>query len=209
MVVGYNLKGVFSLNKRPSRFFVVGLLCLFAFNFILPPLFGLLMRGRTPYSLSLPFSKPKILINTLCINGDKSVDCGVIKKNREAYARNHGYHVFVQNKRDKNTKNAPWQKIKDFKKVSKGYDWVWILNADSLIMNKHASIHSLLKGVNDQHTGDLDVVISKDCNGYSTDSFLLRNSPWTHGLIDQWLVYEDDARIPNMNWWCKFTSIEL
>jgi hypothetical protein len=153
----------------------------------------------------------KVLIYTACIpSGFKSFDCDRIKTNRVNYAKAVRQTTFIQSVRPNNTKHLAWLKIKDFKEVSKGYDWVWILDADALIMNRRISVESLILGVQDLYSREIDIIISKDVISFNSGSFFLRNSDWSRRFVEKWLEYEDDTSVPKIEtWWEQAALLKM
>ena len=149
-----------------------------------------------------------VIVYSLCVEGSKSYNCDIVEKNRKNYADRHDMGHYVQKKRDPNTKDLAWQKIKDFKRIGEGFDWVWLLDADAFIMNKRVSVKSIISAVEDQTEGkDVQLIISKDCFDFNSGSFFLKNSNWTHHFIDKWLSYEGDESVERIKVWCKLQSI--
>jgi mannan polymerase II complex MNN10 subunit len=153
----------------------------------------------------------KVVVYTLCIgSGGKSYDCERIKRNRDNYAKAVGQSSFIQSKRDSIIQDIAWQKVTDFKSVAKGYDWVWILDADALIMNKRISVASLIQSVQDIYSREIDIIISKDCFDFNSGSFFMRNSDWTDKFIDRWISHSSNKSIPRIDiWWEQAVLIEM
>ena len=169
----------------------------------------LMEERRKPVSVSS--SELKVLVYTVCIgSGGKSYDCDSIKRNRDNYARAVGQSSFIQSQRDLKNKDIAWQKITDFKEVSKGYDWLWILDADALIMNKRISVGNVIQAVQDMYSEEIDIIISKDCNDFNSGSFFMRNSAWTNQFIDRWIAHSSNKTIPRIDiWWEQAVLIEM
>lgn len=92
-----------------------------------------------------------------------------------------------------------WGKIYQAHHLLKDYDWIWLLDADALIMNASISLHNLIGNVVETFDHQIDIIISRDYNNFNTGSFMLRQSDWTELLLKEWLLRKDTV-IDYNNW---------
>jgi hypothetical protein len=141
-----------------------------------------------------------LLIYSLAVDGQKKFNSTRVRLNRERYVKLHeGIEYFHQTEKDPSTRLLAWQKIKDYRKVKGGHEWVWLLDSDAFIMNGETSglavIRSQLALEAKKNTRQIDIIICKDLNGLNSGSLFIRNSAWTDNSIDRWLSYENDTTI--------------
>ncbi|KAJ3028634.1 hypothetical protein HDV00_010110 [Rhizophlyctis rosea] len=111
----------------------------------------------------------------------------------------HGYHFqLVRHTLVKDRKGA-WSKMIAAKQFLKdGFDWVWLLDLDTIITNHTRSLEDLipydawystlhreqsLDTLNDPNR--VGALVSFDCNGFNSGSMLLRSDPWTISFLDE------------------------
>jgi hypothetical protein len=141
-----------------------------------------------------------LLIYSLAVDGQKKFNSTRVRLNRERYVKLHvGIEYFHQTEKDPFTELLAWQKIKDYRKVSIGHEWVWLLDSDAFIMNGEISglavIRSQLALEAKENTRQIDIIIAKDFNGLNSGSLFIRTSAWTDTFIDRWLSYENNTSI--------------
>jgi hypothetical protein len=138
-----------------------------------------------------------LLIYSLAVNGQKKFDSSRVRSNRERYSKLHeGIEFFLQTEADPYTRLLAWQKLKDYRKVKFGHEWVWLLDSDAFIMNGEISGLAALEARMNQ-TKEVDIIICKDFNGLNSGSMFIRSSAWTDTFIDRWLSYENNTTIRN------------
>jgi hypothetical protein len=145
-------------------------------------------------------TKP-LLIYSLAVNGQKNFDSTRVRLNRERYVKLHeGIEYFHQTKADPFTKLLAWQKVKDYRKVKGGHEWVWLLDSDAFIMNGEISGLAVIRTqlaleAKKNSAKQVDIIIAKDFNGLNSGSLFIRNSSWTDTFIDRWISYENDTSL--------------
>lgn len=101
-------------------------------------------------------------------------------ENKRAYSHLLGYGFIVDDPLDKFREPA-WNKIlSSLKAFDNGYEWVWLLDVDTIITNFDIKLDSLL---NLASLKNYDILITKDCNGINAGSFLVRNSNFTKSFL--------------------------
>jgi len=102
-----------------------------------------------------------------------------IFKNNKAYAEKHGYDwKEYWSVKDKSRPPA-WSKIKYIEEtLSQGYDWVFWIDADAVIMN-----HSIdfAKFLDDNY----DFILCKDAFSWNTGAWFIKNTPEALDLLKQ------------------------
>jgi hypothetical protein len=127
--------------------------------------------------------------------------------NKQAYAKKHGYDIFLYTESLDMTRKPHWSKIIALQKHLQDYDWLFWTDADALIMNNEIRLESLIDD-------NFDIIITKDCyNCVNTGNFFIKNSVWSAeflkrmyqpvylnhpGLNDNWAflrLYADDPTV--------------
>jgi hypothetical protein len=153
------------------------------------------------YSLSEPSEPKTLLIYSLAVNGQKRFNDTRVRLNRERYVKLHeGIEFFLQTKKDPYTRLLAWQKVKDYRTVKRGHEWVWLLDSDAFIMNGEISGLAVIRTqialeAKKNPSKEVDIIIAKDFNGLNSGSLFIRNSPWTDDFIDRWISYENDTSV--------------
>lgn len=74
----------------------------------------------------------------------------------------------------------------------KSYQWVWMLDFDTLITNTSIAISDVIERslqfaeAEGKRGGDVHLVLTRDCDPLNLGSMFLRASPWTLAFIEQW-----------------------
>ncbi|KAF2005092.1 glycosyltransferase family 34 protein [Amniculicola lignicola CBS 123094] len=137
-----------------------------------------------------------------------------IKKNREDYARRHGYKTFFPNNTDYPLRGAPssWAKIPALRHAMTLHptaSFFWSLDPTALIMNSNIALHtslltpqhlervmivnepivppdSVIKTFGNLKGDRIDVVVTQDKDGLTQSSFLVKNGEWAKYFLDAW-----------------------
>jgi hypothetical protein len=142
-----------------------------------------------------------LLIYSLAVNGQKKFNSSRVRSNRERYSKLHeGIEFFLQTEADPYTRLLAWQKIKDYRKVKFGHEWVWLLDSDAFIMNGEISGLAVIRSqlaleAQKNSTKEVDIIICKDFNGLNSGSMFIRSSAWTDTFIDRWISYENNKYV--------------
>ena len=118
-------------------------------------------------------------------------------QNKLLYAERHGYatHVRTDNFRTANHEGpmTGFEKIHMAKEILEEhpeYEWLWWTGTDSMITNMNIRIEDRI--FNNYH-----FIVAVDINGINADSFLIRNSPEGHIVLNDILSKEQEC---NNNW---------
>lgn len=137
-----------------------------------------------------------------------------IKDNRIQYAEKHGYGTFIAKAGDYDRSGAPasWSKVVAMRHaITKFPDckYVWYLDQHALIMNPGSRVEehvmgaqaleemmlkdhsivppeSIIKTFSHLKARDVNLVITQDKDGLSTNSLVLRNGEWAKFFLDTW-----------------------
>ena len=106
-------------------------------------------------------------------------------KNKQAYADKYGYQLFDESKHLDRSRPPSWSKIKAVKRLltEEHCDWVWWLDADTVIMNSNKRVEDFLPA----WTEPQDLLLSRDhSGGYNAGGWLIRNSSYALEFLDEW-----------------------
>lgn len=99
--------------------------------------------------------------------------------NKQAYAKLHGYDIYLYNTLLDSSKLAPWNKILAIQNHINDYDYIFWTDADSLIMNFDIKLEEFIDE-------NYDLIISKEevMNNLNTGHFFIKNSQWSKSLLE-------------------------
>lgn len=110
---------------------------------------------------------------------------------KQRYAQSKGYRFMCYDKAESfdRERDATWSKIPFILKAFEDPDihWVFWTDADAAVVNAGVWMENL---VDEKH----DLIISRDPTGLNAGNFLMRNTPWTKGLLAKAWEREDLAR---------------
>ncbi|KAF2470629.1 alpha-1,6-mannosyltransferas-like protein subunit [Lindgomyces ingoldianus] len=137
-----------------------------------------------------------------------------IKKNREDYAKRHGYATFFPDNTDYPLRNSPvsWAKVPAMRHAMTLHptsSFFWYLDSTALIMNPSIPLQShvltptrleklmmvnepivppdsVIKTFGNLKGDRIDVVITQDKDGLSQSSFIVRRGEWAKYFLDAW-----------------------
>ena len=117
--------------------------------------------------------------------------------NKQAYADKHGYYLF--NESDTLDKSRPpsWSKIKAAQRLlnEEDCDWVFWLDADTVIMNSEKSVQAFLPSDKDK-----DLVLTRQKGGsYNAGAWLIRNTPWSKKFLQHWWDMKEFVQPPGLS----------
>lgn len=104
-------------------------------------------------------------------------------ENKRLYVEKHGYRLFNESKRSLDTSRPPsWSKTRAVKRLlqEEGCEWVFWMDADTVIMNSSVKMESFLPV-----TYDLLMTEEKG-NSWNAGAWVMRNSAWSIDFLDTW-----------------------
>jgi len=128
-------------------------------------------------SQNLQKDKPKIAIVSLYDDGYKNIG-QYSDWNKKAYAKKHGYDIYLHHEKLDLTRPAAWSKILAIERHLDDYEWIFWSDADSLIMNDDIKLESIIDN-------NYNFIITQEANkkNLNTGSFLIRNCEWSKQLL--------------------------
>lgn len=106
--------------------------------------------------------------------------------NKERYCEKHGYRLFDSSLTALDTSRPPsWSKIKAAQRLlrEEDCDWVFWLDADTVIMNSEKPIEAFLP---DADSG-IDLVLTRQKGtSWNAGAWLIRKSDWSLSFLDTW-----------------------
>ncbi|KAF1840597.1 glycosyltransferase family 34 protein [Cucurbitaria berberidis CBS 394.84] len=123
-------------------------------------------------------------------------------KNKDHYARRHGYDLFVDYESHTERAVVYWKFNMAEKVIKSGkYDWIWWLDFDTLITNTDIKVTDIIEEElrNATNPNDIDYIVTHDCNGFNGGSFLIRGHERSlKFMYDAWAL-DDDAKAKGEN----------
>jgi galactosyl transferase GMA12/MNN10 family len=117
---------------------------------------------------------------------------GLTWNNKVQYARKHGYRLFDESPHVDTSRPPAWSKIKAAQRLltEEGCQWVFWLDADTVIMNSNKKMEDFLPATtaspsNTASQYDL-LTTADDGGGYNSGAWIVRNSPWGLQFLDDW-----------------------
>ncbi|KAL6159654.1 hypothetical protein ACJBU6_02085 [Exserohilum turcicum] len=113
-------------------------------------------------------------------------------KNKDHYARRHGYDFITDYEQHSATGNPVFWKFDMLERLVKKdtYDWIWWLDFDTLITNTDINIQDIIYDElqNAENADEVDYIFTHDCNGLNLGSFVTRaherSLEFTHRALD-------------------------
>ncbi|KAL7750878.1 hypothetical protein RI367_003839 [Sorochytrium milnesiophthora] len=100
---------------------------------------------------------------------------------KQAYVAKHGY-TFLADPPSVPHRPVVWSKFASAAHAfDEGYEWVWLLDLDTVITNHEVQLHRLAQYVG--AASNYSLIIAKDCNEFNAGSFLLRNNQWSRDFL--------------------------
>lgn len=151
-------------------------------------------------------TKPKIAILTMMIGNDyiKAMEPGMASK--RAYASRHGYELLVGGTEAwDRTRPIPWSKLRWIFKHVDDYDYIFWMDADTIIMNPSLTLES---HVIPALAAECDMLWTQDaCGNLNNGNVLFRGrSEWLKDFLTR--CYEQVALIHHI-WWDNAAMIKL
>ncbi|KAF2277528.1 uncharacterized protein EI97DRAFT_449623 [Westerdykella ornata] len=98
-------------------------------------------------------------------------------KNKDHYCRRHNY-TFIVDFEQHSPYGVWWWKYNMVQRLAKTgeYDWIWWVDIDTLFTNTDIKVHEIIEDnlKRAPNPDDIDLLVTHDCNGLNTGSFLVR-----------------------------------
>ncbi|GBB95414.1 hypothetical protein RclHR1_02530009 [Rhizophagus clarus] len=107
-------------------------------------------------------------------------------RNKKSYAEKYGYKLVIKGIEDWD-REASWANIPALLKTMNEYpnfDWLWWIDSKLFVSNPVNLISTILHNITLSPKNDnKEMIISYDCFGINTASFLIRNSHWSRKFL--------------------------
>lgn len=121
--------------------------------------------------------------------------------NKSKYAQKHGYRLFDESDQLDKSRPASWSKIRAVQRLlaQEDCDWVFWLDADTVVMNSHKRVEDFLPVNNDNDNNQIDILLSADDGGgYNAGVWLVRNSEFTRNFLQEWWDMKSFVKPPGL-----------
>jgi glycosyltransferase involved in cell wall biosynthesis len=98
--------------------------------------------------------------------------------NKQQYADRHGYDVIVDGDVIDETRPTSWSKLLAMRKYLPYYDYLFYVDADTLVTNPELKLEDIVDYGYDQ-------ILAADRNGLNCGVWLIRNTPWSLWFLDE------------------------
>lgn len=119
-------------------------------------------------------------------------------KNKENYAKKHGYGLYDGSDLIVTSRPPAWTKIVAMQHLLEHEDCRWVVwtDADAVFMNSDIRIESILP-TDQQH----DLILAEDepNSGYNSGVLLFRNTPWSKQFLEDWWNMKSYVRPPGLS----------
>jgi hypothetical protein len=141
----------------------------------------------------------RIALATLCTRNWEEMRL-LEEPNKAAYCQRHGYELIAAQDTWCSERPASWSKVLLLTQHLPQFDWIWWLDADTLIMDLSVPIAQYCDEA-------YDIVMARDLNHtISCGSFLIRNTPAAlQTLYKMW----EQTQFINHCWWEQMALIHL
>ena len=122
-------------------------------------------------------------------------------ENKQRYAQRHGYHLFDESAQLDRSRPASWSKIKAVQRLlnEEACDWVFWLDADTVVMNSHKRVQDFLPANTDPSAANIDLLLSADDGGgYNAGVWLVHNTPWARQFLQEWWNMRQFVKPPGL-----------
>lgn len=135
----------------------------------------------------IPVWKSSIAILMVGIGYETNEAAQASIQNKRMYAERHGYSMYTLDHAPEGEKrHAAWYKYSSALQKLSEYDYVWIVDVDTIITNMDQRLENIINPA-------FDMIVGVDKNGYSnTGSVIFRSTDWSK-LFLMYLWSVDDA----------------
>ncbi len=136
-------------------------------------------------------SKPKILIftyhTTMTHEGKTFEEVGNLTlSSKQDYCNRHGYDFVCKTDNFtsfKKNRVIGWERIDMFLEYLDSYEWVWMLGADTMIMNQTIKLEDIIDD-------NYDMILARNFNNkdiieINSDSWLVKSSEWSRNFLNK------------------------
>ena len=122
---------------------------------------------------------------------------------KHTYAKKHGYDLIWDFEPSREYIKV-WDKLNLTRDAitsslagETAYEWIWMLDFDTLITNTSTLISDVVEeslafaGAEGKSSADIDLLLTRDCEPLNMGSCLIRASAWSVDFIEQWRVGAD------------------
>ncbi|KAF2705132.1 glycosyltransferase family 34 protein [Pleomassaria siparia CBS 279.74] len=138
---------------------------------------------------------PRIAVVTFITDEKSYVHLSL--KNKDHYARRHGYDFVVDYEAhtDRGTTYWKFNMMERLIKTNK-WDWIWWVDFDTLITNTDIKVADIIEETlrNATVPDDIDYLTTHDCNGLNTGSFLVRGHERSIKFLHDIYTISDHAK---------------
>ena len=113
------------------------------------------------------------------------------------YARRHGYDFIVDYESHTDRAVVFWKYNMAERLIKTGrYDWIWWLDFDTLVTNTDIRVTDIIEEElkNVTNPDAIDYLVTHDCNGYNSGSFIVRGHERSLKLIRDSFMIHDEAK---------------
>ncbi|KAF2013091.1 glycosyltransferase family 34 protein [Aaosphaeria arxii CBS 175.79] len=141
----------------------------------------------------VPPRKARIAIVTFITDQKSYIHLSL--KNKDHYARRHGHDLIVDYESHSERGTTYWKFNMMQRLIKKNnWDWLWWMDFDTLITNTDIDVQSIIDETLKETTraDEVDVLVTHDCNGLNTGSFIVRGHERSLKIFDD--VHDIQAR---------------
>ncbi|CAE7000514.1 hypothetical protein CFE70_001015 [Pyrenophora teres f. teres 0-1] len=140
--------------------------------------------------------KPRIAVVTFTTQQQSYIHLSM--KNKDHYARRHGYDFVADYEAHSSTGNPVYWKFDMVERLikSKKYDWIWWIDFDSLVTNTAVKLAEIIDEELQKASSpdEVDFIFSHDCNGLNLGSFIARAHDRSLEFFRRALELHDDPQ---------------
>ena len=164
-------------------------------------------------SMKNPASKPSTNFAIISMTTSETTYDYMSFSSKHTYAMKHGYDLRWDFEPSRQYIKV-WEKLNLSRNAIESclsgetaYEWIWMLDFDTLITNTSILISDVVEQSlafaekEGRSRGDINLILTRDCDPLNLGSSLLRASHWTLDFIEQWragaAVLDDEGMLRN------------
>jgi hypothetical protein len=123
----------------------------------------------------------------------------MVMRNKQNYAKLYGYDVLNGNSVIDLSRPVAWSKILAVERHLSGYDYLFYIDMDAVVMNPAVRLESLIAAAaaTGAGTGDADFIMTEDWNGLNTGVWFAKNTAWAKAFLQ--LAWNQSQLIPPLS----------